>query len=673
MGGLWNRRARRAAREKRLQRLCGHLWHRYRALTAERRGLLRERGELLARAEKAEQQVRVLSAQVAAHARHRFGQRTERRPEAGQQRGTGGDGSGGAGEPPKKGQKPGSKGHGRRRGRHSGLPVEVVVHGVAEEDKRCENCGRERRALPAETSEELDVVFLARLLSHQRECYISTCDCWKHGLGRKFVRAAAPQKLIPRCGCSTGTIAFVVVSRYLWGLPLHRITTILGQLGADVPDGTMVGIFAALEPLLEPLYRAIRARNRQSKYLHADETTWRRLWARRGKRGWIWCFVGTDTVVYLFDEGRGHKVVLDYLGLTASEWGETVIDLMCDFMAAYDKAMRLANANQKRLELTRCWSHYRRLFLEVCAKRPGDREVAAQVEQWLTMIADLFVLHRERDHASDSSPEQAEAQSAFQGCLNEMEDLRALHLGQQQLAPELRHVLSFGQEHWEELTRCAADPHHPMNNNVSERHARLPVIIRKNAYGSGSATQAKIAAQVWTIGKTAEMNNRNPFDLMLAYLEACAAAGGSVPENWMDFLPCPPPSPPSGGPGEPVVAGHDDAASSARDGAEPPAAQAGGTSDVRQPQAPASPAAVQAAEPTSGADPVGDPMAAAPEATAHEGAAARRPTAAPLHASPPGAGTAAPPARSPGGRTARPPAGHRRPRPALAGATARPP
>ena len=47
---------------------------------------------------------------------------------------------------------------------------------------------------------------------------------------------------------------------------------------------------------------------------------------------------------------------------------------------------------------------------------------------------------------------------------------------------------------------------------------------------------------VWTIGKTAERNGRNPHRLFEDYLETCATAGGQVPANWRGFLPCPPPS-----------------------------------------------------------------------------------------------------------------------------------
>jgi len=153
------------------------------------------------------------------------------------------------------------------------------------------------------------------------------------------------------------------------------------------------------------------------------------------------------------------------------------------------------------------------------------------------MIADLFRLHHERDLAPDGSAEQAKAQEAFRLCLQEMEKVRAQQLCRPTLAPELRHVLEFGARHWEELTRCAQDPHHPIDNNRDERQQRLPVIIRKNAYGSGAPWAATLACQVWTIGQTALQNGINPDALIRAYFEACAQAGGRVPDDWPRFVP----------------------------------------------------------------------------------------------------------------------------------------
>ena len=505
-------------------RLCAALARLWRLRQRDRAKWAAERAVLLAQVQRAEEVARKLQVTVGQHARARFGRRSEQQP---------GEGCAAA-EGRRRGQRPGARGHGRRRERYAGLPEEHVEHDVAEEDKVCHRCGSPLVLLADDTSEELDVELRVRRKVHHRLTYAATCRC----AGReRIVRGGAPVKLIPRGSLSTGTIAWAVTARYMWGLPLHRITTILTQHGASVSDGTFVGVFQAVQPLLQPIYEAVCARNRQSPYLHADETTWRQLWLTKGKRGYIWCFVGLDTTAYLFDPGRDHTVVLRYLGLDGTDWGGQVVDLICDFLASYDKAARVANATERRLELSRCWAHYRRLFLDIPAHHRGDGRVAAEVEQWLGMIADLFYLHHRRDLAPDGSEEQQEAQTVFRGCLEEMAYVRAQHLSQRTLAPELRHVLEFGAEHWEELTRCADDPHHPIDNNLDERQERLPVVIRKNAYGSGARWAVDQACQVWSIGQTLVQNGGQPLAWTLAYFAACAQARGTVPEDWIRFVP----------------------------------------------------------------------------------------------------------------------------------------
>lgn len=504
-----------------------------------------------------------------------------------------------------------------------------MTHDVPEHEKCCGNCGRARVEVAEVVSDELDIQLAVRRVVHHRKVYAATCGC----APEPFVRGAAPLKLFPRASVSVQAIAFAATSRYTWGLPLHRLTTICRQHGADVPDGTLVGVFHAIDEhrLLQPVYDAICVRNRQSKHLHADETTWRQLWLARGKRGYIWCFVGSDTTVFLFDPGRDHTVVLKYLGLDDTAWGGQVVELICDFMGAYDKAARVANAQQRRLQLNRCWTHYRRLLVKIQDQHPGDRRVQAVTGQWLEMIGDLFRLHHKRDLAPDGSWEQHEAQAAFAGCLQEMEEVRARQLARPALAPQLRHFLEFGAEHWDELTRCAADPHQDICNNRDEREVRHPVIIRKNAYGSGAEWAAHQTCQFLTVGRTLLRHDHNPLEWNLAYFEACARAGGQVPEDWERFLPWvwQPQGPGDGGPGSRASV-----APAPRQEAAPPesdvAAVPDGASSSKQgptmASRPTEPAAEQSSWPTAGPStdlPAGAPLAALPPAAAFAMRAAR--------------------------------------------------
>lgn len=546
--------------------------------------LAAERGGRTAEAEQSASWIAQLVGQLKDHARARFGRKTERVvPVAREATGTA--------RP--RGQQRGSPGHGRCLTRYDTLPEEHRFYDLSEAEQRCARCGTDLERVGEQCSVQLEIRVDAHRVVYHQAVYVERCPC--EG-ARRFHPAPAPVKLIPRGLLTSDTIALLLVAKYLWGMPLHRITTALGQLGVPLPDSTVVGSFAQVQPLIARLAEAIRMRNRLGPWLHVDETTWRKLWVVRGRRGWLWVFVGPDTTVYLYDDGRDHTVLLRYLGLAADQpaVGET-IQVFCDFLASYDKACQVANTRERRLELLRCWVHYRRLFLKVRDRCPRDAQVQQAVQAWLEMIADLFALHHERDLAPDGSEAQDLAQQAFAGCLEEMADVRARQLARVRLAPELRHALEYGQAHWDELVACAGDPHAAPDNNAAERAARLIVVGRKNFYGSGAPWSLEQATDLWTLGATALQNGQNPLALIQGYFTACAVAGGQAVDP-TPYLPWALPNEPQAEPPHDAAPEKDPSPAT-----EPPEPAPAGTGDVALLTPPAIPR-LSPSDPTTAAD-----------------------------------------------------------------------
>ncbi|MGH2842534.1 MAG: IS66 family transposase, partial [Solirubrobacteraceae bacterium] len=265
-------------------------------------------------------------------------------------------------------------------------------------------------------------------------------------------------------------------------------------------------------------------------HLHVDATRWRHLWVKRGENGWLWVFVGVDTTVYRIADSRAHEVVLHYLGLQEGEPAGRVVTLVCDFMKAYD-------ALHNQVERARCWVHYRRLILECRTRCPRDPAMIRWVDQWMEMVDDFFHFWYERRNAAPGSPEWEDADLTLRGCAEEMEFVRTQQLGRPDLPPDARRVLDLGDAHWPELTRCVEDPAIPPDNNPAERALRTPVNERKNFYGSGAPWAARFAAQMWTVLMTVRQNGLNPLALLIAYLTACAEAGGQAPDDLERFFP----------------------------------------------------------------------------------------------------------------------------------------
>ena len=190
-----------------------------------------------------------------------------------------------AGGSRRRGQRCGARGHGRRR--YDALPAVHVQHELQVEEQICPNCGLPTylKMSEEELSTEIDWEPGVRRVVHHRRKYHRTCQC--DGVPR-FLTAPAPAKLIPKGLFTPRFVAHVLVEKFLFARPLHRLCAALALENADIAAGTLVGVLHRLQPLLDPLHAAFCARHRQSPHLNVDETRWRRLWAVKAGGFWLW-------------------------------------------------------------------------------------------------------------------------------------------------------------------------------------------------------------------------------------------------------------------------------------------------------------------------------------------------------------------------------------------------
>jgi len=76
-----------------------------------------------------------------------------------------------------------------------------------------------------------------------------------------------------------------------------------------------------------------------------------------------------------------------------------------------------------------------------------------------------------------------------------------------------------------------------MDNNQAERDMRVPVLGRKNFWGSGSEPSAELAATMYSLFGTLKLWGLNARSWLVDYLQACADNGNRPPERVESFLP----------------------------------------------------------------------------------------------------------------------------------------
>jgi transposase len=501
---------------------------------AEAERLTADNETLRARVLDLEAQVNALSEKVATLAKLAFGEKSEKsKTKKDPPRGAPTDDANGvAGTAQRRrGQQPGSRGHGRRD--YSNLETEEEVHDVPEAERNCPECGAAYVPFREETSEQIDWVVRVVRVIHRRPSYSRTCKCQVRGI---LVAPVVP-KPIPKGLFTSRFLARLLVEKYVLGRPLHRIGTALANEGLDVSDATLVANIAALSVLLAPLDGAISARNAAAGHLHVDETSWQvfeKVADKQNNRWWLWVFVGADTTVFKIAKSRSTDVLTEHLGIDRDagvlEAGRKLL-ISSDFFTVYQSVAKVDGVDPLW-----CWAHIRRYFI-----RAGDahKELQPWKAAWVERIGVLYVAHRAIGAAETGSPAHELAEADFANALGVMDEARKNETRDESLHPRARKVLATLDNEWEGLCRHQEFPELPLDNNTAERALRSPVVGRKNYYGCGSVSSAEAAGRVWSTTATAMSAGLNPLSWLTSYLEACARSGGRAPVGAVleSFLP----------------------------------------------------------------------------------------------------------------------------------------
>jgi transposase len=428
-------------------------------------------------------------------------------------------------EPKKKrGQQPRRPAPKRRD--YSHLPAREQQLDLPEDAKVCACCCEPLADLgqsdPCEQI-EMETILYRRVVRRKR--YRRTCQCKDQP---RTVTAPPPAKLLPKSIYGTSIWIHLLLEKFHLQRPTHRTIEQLGLLGVRLAPGTIADGLKRIEPLLTPIYDAIRDRHTQSRYFQADETRWKVFVEKAGKTGhlwWLWLFAGEDSIAYVLDSSRSHDV-------PESHFADDVQGvLMVDRYSAY-KAMQ--QVKEGLLVLAFCWAHVRRDFVKV---GKGYPELVPWALQWLRRIGDLYRLNRARLKHKIGTEQFTTADADLRQHIDAMAVQRDAELADDKLRDPCRKALVSLTEHWSGLTLFVDDPRIPLDNNYGERLIRTPAVGRKNYYGSGAQWAGRLAVMMFSIFATLALWKINPHKWLSWYFEACAESGGKIPSNPASFLP----------------------------------------------------------------------------------------------------------------------------------------
>jgi len=211
-------------------------------------------------------ELEALKAQLAKREQQLFGRKTEKSRNYSEKS------TGKAETKKRRGQQPGSTGHGRRD--HNHLPEVKETYDVSEKEKLCPCCSLPYEAL--KTTEDSTIVEIINVQGYirkiRRKKYTRSCQCKE---APRFIDAPPAPRLIPKCRYGVSVWAYLLLQKYEYHPPLNRALNQLSKSGISLASGTVTDGFKKLLPLLLPVYDAIVERSLSENHWHADEIGWK--------------------------------------------------------------------------------------------------------------------------------------------------------------------------------------------------------------------------------------------------------------------------------------------------------------------------------------------------------------------------------------------------------------
>jgi transposase len=387
----------------------------------------------------------------------------------------------------------------RRPGRRAlahfeNLPVTTQVYALSAEERACPCCGEERQEIGAEESWQIEY-FPGHFerIQHVRKKYACS-HCEAAGEKPQMQVAARAEAVIDRGLAGPGLLAYIVTSKFADYLPLYRLEDIFARQGFEISRATQAVWCGDVAELVEPLYRRMSERVRQSHVVATDDTVLPMLSAGKTQPARMWVYVGDAAHpynVFDFTLRRSRDGPQEFLKNFAGV-------LLADAYGGYNGVVA-----GNGLTRAGCWSHARRKFIEAESTAP---EIARPT---VALLRRLFALEQQ---AKDLSVAERLALRQTQSAPL-LAELRQKLLGwKEQLLPKhpMAEAVNYTLGQWTELNVFCSDGAVPIDNNVSEREMKRIVLNRKNSLFVGNPRGGRTAAILASLTSTCRRHEVDP-------------------------------------------------------------------------------------------------------------------------------------------------------------------
>ena len=344
-----------------------------------------------------------------------------------------------------------------------------------------------------------------------------------------------PPALLLNSSYSPSFAAGLLQMRYIYSMPVERITKYFADNGFTLRKATANKLIARSADVLENFYKAICQVVLQQDYVSADETYHKVLLAKTkptdkgSKKGYLWAVSAPKLglVFFVYEDGsRSEQVILnvfsDYKGTIQSDAYAPYRKLESD---AYPDIMRIA-----------CLQHVKRDFVD-CGKEDKD---AQEVVDILNRFYREDKKHKVgvngwtvEDHLAYR---QSYAPDILQDLLEKLEEISS----RKDLLPKstLAQAVGYALNEYNAICDIFKRGDTALDNNYIERIQRYISLSRRNSMFFGSHEGASRSAILYSIAISCRLNGINLFEYLCDVIEKTAEWQPNTPlEKYRDLLP----------------------------------------------------------------------------------------------------------------------------------------
>ncbi len=400
-----------------------------------------------------------------------------------------------------------------KKGR-KGLPKDILtienIYDIPEEDKVCP-CGCGMIYIGFDSIEKLHYI-PAKLWKEKIKCLKYACPNCKgderNEAGKIVIKAEAPPQFYPRSYLTPSLFAFIIVSKYVYHLPLYRIERILRTYNLNISRAILSSWVIEIYKLYKHLFSFLLELLKSGLLINCDETTLqvlKELNRTAQQKSYLWALRGgTPTKPVILFQYRATRSA-EFLKELLSGFKGTI---QSDAFSSYEAHFRFTNL------LAGCMDHARRKFVDVW--KSSKNPIAGNI---ILLMKKLYEVEREIKKENLYQLEKYDKiveirQQKSKPVMDEILILLKKYENDLLLSPAMKAAIHYALNNWKKLTLYLAYGHIYISNVKVENAIRPLAVGRKNWLFAGSPEGAEASAFWFSLIETIRANNKDPATIL---------------------------------------------------------------------------------------------------------------------------------------------------------------